>query len=261
MKVKILIAALFCVFALSAFADVLVDSVNQNKHPEEDTWYATDVGWEYTPTIGYTLTGVFTKFGYVENHRTVTVEVYEGLPSNGGRLLRSARFTPASLAYSGASFAPINLVAGHSYFIGFRNVSGLAVNMTYNPDLTNFLLYYSDVDNGSYSIVSPDDSPILEFYGQENPSEAVDQLISIVRATRMNSIKEWLLTSILFQARDAFDYNNTALGTKLLNSFQKQVNLQIARTDSTDANLFIGVAQEIIDVVEQQQNRHFNFGR
>jgi hypothetical protein len=240
MKQKIFIAALFCNFALSAFADELVDSVNQNAHPEENTWYAADVGWEYMPTISYTLTGVFTKFGYVDN-RTVTVEVYEGLPSNGGRLLRSAEFTPATLTYSGASFAPINLVAGHSYFIGFRNVSGLEVNMTGNPDLTNFLLYYSDVDDGGYSIITPEDSPILDFYGEESPSEAVDQLISIVKATNMNRIKKILLTSILFQAKDSFGRNNTALGIKLLNIFQNQVHLQLARTDSTDANLFIGV--------------------
>jgi hypothetical protein len=256
MKAKIpLVAALLCVFAFSAFADELVDAVNQNGYPEVNMWYADDVGWEYTPTISYTLTGVSTKFGYVDN-RTVTVEVYDGLPSNGRTLLRSAGFTPASLTYSGASFAPINLVAGHTYFIGFRNVSGLDVNVSYNPNLTDFPLYYSFADDGSYSIITSADAPILEFYGQESPSEAVDQLISTVKATNMNRIRKVWLSSILFQAENAFNRNNTALGIRQLTIFQNQVRLQIMRTDRTDANSFIEAAQEIINMAEQQQNRH-----
>jgi hypothetical protein len=267
MKAKIpLIAALLCIFAFSAFADVLVDSVNQNGYPEENVWLAADVGWEYTPTISYTLTGVFTKFGGYGDNRTVTVEVYDDLPGDGGSLLRSAGFTPTGQTFCGASFSPINLIAGHTYFIGFRNVANLGVNVTGNPEATTLsLLYYSYADDGSYSIIqdtAPGTStPILEFYGHESPKEAVEQLISIVEAADMNRIKKVLLTTILFQARDAFDRNNTALGTKLLIIFQKQVNLQLARTDGTDANWFIEVAQEIIDTVEQQQNCHFNLFR
>lgn len=258
MKTKFLSIALFCSFVISAFADELVDAINQSGYPEMNEWYAADVGWEYTPAFSYTLTDVFTKFGYVDN-RTVTVEVFDGLPSNGGILLRSAEFTPANLAYSGASFAPLNLAAGHSYFIGFRNVSGLDVNVSYNPDLTDFLLYYSFADDGSYSIVTSGDAPILEFYGQESPSEAVDQLISTVDALNINKVRKIMLTSILSQVGNALARNNVTLAKNLLKAFQNQVRLQIGRSDSAAANLFIESAQEIIDAVGQQQNRRIVF--
>jgi hypothetical protein len=170
MNAKIyLTAAILCTFAFSVFADALIDSVNQDSNPAMNTWAAADVGWEYTPAINYTLTGVFTKFGFVRfgDNRTVTVEVYNGVPSNGGRLLRSAGFTPAGGIFSGASFEPIRLMVGHTYFIGFRNVANLAVNTTGGPEAL-CPTYFSFADDGSYSLSeSGVDScdPILEFYG------------------------------------------------------------------------------------------------
>lgn len=265
MKTKILTAVLFCIFVFSAFADELIDSVNQNAPPVvQVTWLADDVGWEYTPMVNYALTSVFTEFAYIpygDSNRIVTVEVYDGLPSAGGRLLRSADFTPLADEFSGASFLPLNLFAGHTYFIGFRNVSGLPSNVTGEPDATILSPIYFSQD-GSYSeteFITFDFCPILEFYGQESPSEAVAQLISIVKATSMNRIKKALLTSILLQAENAFSRNNTALGIRQLTNFKNQVRLQIMRTDSADANLFIETAQEMINMAEQQRNRHFNF--
>ena len=177
MRSKILAVALLCIFAVSALAGVsveLVDSVNQDANPDtENTWLAADVGWEYTPTINYTLTSIFTKFSYIPygDNRTVTVEVYDRVPSNGGRLLRSADFIPQAGTFSGASFPPINLLAGHTYFIGFRNVSELGVNGTGNPEATVLsAIYFSYVDDGSYSFSELGDGspcrPVLEFYGR-----------------------------------------------------------------------------------------------
>ena len=177
MNPRFLTAALFCTVAFSTFAGMpveLVDSVNQVGFPSPlSRWRAAEVGWEYTPTFSYTLTGVSTEFSYIPygDKRTVTVEVYDGLPSNGGRLLRSADFTPLAQTFSGAFFRPINFRAGHTYFIGFRNVAYLGINVTANPEAIALApLYYSLDNDGSYSFIETvrnNDSanPILEFYG------------------------------------------------------------------------------------------------
>jgi hypothetical protein len=264
MKIKFPAVMLLCAFAFSAFADALIDSINQDGFPSPlSRWMAAEIGWKYTPTVNYALTGVFTEFSAIPygDNRTVTVEVYDGLPSDGGRLLRSADFTPLAETYSGASFLPLNLLAGHAYFIGFRNVAHLGINVTANPEATVlYPLYYSLDNDDSYSFIETvtdnnSSNPILEFYGGNSltPNEEVNQLISVVEATSMSKTKKALLSSILFQAERAFNRDNAVLGTKLLKVFQNQVRLHIARSDSTDADWFIELAQEIIDTVGTQK--------
>jgi hypothetical protein len=175
MKSKFLAVVLFCSFAFSAFAGApveLVDAVNQNgiTSPLNRFWPA-DVGWEYTPPVDYILTGVFTKFSYIpyNDNRTVTVEIYDGLPSDGGRLLRSADFKPLANAFSGALFPPTNLRAGHAYFIGFRNVANLGQNIARYEATVLSPFYYSQFDDGTYSFSESgyhSSCPILEFFGR-----------------------------------------------------------------------------------------------
>ena len=227
---------------------------------------AADVGWEYTPAFGYSLTEILTKFGVAyDDHRTVTVEVYDGLPAVGGRLLRSAEFTPTNGVFSGALFIPLNLIAGHTYFIGFRNVSNLGVNTTGDPAAKALPpLYFSYNDDGSYSTIDTGQganstaNPILEFYGGDNltPAEEVEQLISEVVSEVGTSTadrgRNTRLTSILLQAKSAFSHHNPGVGTVLLRIFQRQVQLQIARKDSADAAWLVELAQEIIEDAGQR---------
>ncbi len=146
---------------------IVADSINQNASPSGATWAATEVGWFYTPTLSYNLVGVQTKFGSADS-RTVTVEVYDAFPGSGGTLLRSAGFTPEANAFAGGEFAPLSLTAGDTYFVGFRNVGGLSVNVTSDPGATNLPggLRYSFDNNGSYNL-GPETAftaqPILQF--------------------------------------------------------------------------------------------------
>ena len=125
-----------------ANAVAIVDSVNADKSPADGyIWTATEVGWDYTPSAAYNLVGVNTKFGFETDSRTVSVEVYDASPSNGGTLLRSGNFTPLSNNFSGGTFAPLSLTAGDDYFIGFRNVDGLGVNVTEDAEATLSLIH------------------------------------------------------------------------------------------------------------------------
>jgi hypothetical protein len=164
---------LFC----NAASAAVVDSFNADKDPYDNYWGISEAGWIYTPDFSYNLTGVRTKFGGggSDYSRTVTVEVYDEPPSQGGTLLRPAFFTPSANAFAGGSFEPLTVYAGEDYFIGFRNVAGLGVNFT---DDTNSVsvssLYHSATDSGTYENESSDQirytQPILQFEGDLDPN-------------------------------------------------------------------------------------------
>lgn len=160
------------------YTSPVVDSINVGATPSASTnWIATEVGWTYVPSFDYNLDGVLTKFGIGANDgRTITVEVYDEAPSAGGVLLRSGTFNPASDSFAGATFLPLALVAGEDYFIGFRNVGGLPVNVTSDGGATNLPggLMYSFSNNGTYNL-GPETGftaqPILQFTGASNVPE------------------------------------------------------------------------------------------
>jgi hypothetical protein len=156
-------------------AATIVDSVNANSSPAAFTsWGATEVGWFYTPTSSYTLDGINTKFGSggSTSNQTVTVEVYNGAPSSA-TLLRSASFTALINQFSGGTFANLNLLAGQSYFIGFRNVGGLGVNFTNDVGATALAPFqFGFSNNGSYTFGSsnrPNTQAILQFSQNSAP--------------------------------------------------------------------------------------------
>jgi hypothetical protein len=135
-----------CVAAIGASASqiqgelIVVDSINATASPHPVSSWATGVGkvgWFYTPTFSYELAGIATKFRSADS-RTVTAEIYDEFPGDGGVLLRTASFSPLSGVFSGGIFsAPLGLSSGVTYFFGFTNVEGLGVNVTNDAGATN----------------------------------------------------------------------------------------------------------------------------
>ena len=153
--------------APSTRADSLIQSFNADKDPSTDTFYASEAGWLYTSSQSYDLTRIATRFASTDG-RVVTVEFYDGLPSGGANLLASTNFIPFPDVFSSADFfTPIHVDAGHSYFVGFRNISGLGSNITFDPAKTDVgPAYISSGGNSLYtSLCLPSNAPILEFFG------------------------------------------------------------------------------------------------
>jgi len=95
----------------------------------------------------------------------VTEVIYDtNTPLEGGTLLGSATFTPIANTFSGGSFSPISLTAGHTYFLGFENTLYLGVNVTSDVGAT----YLSELRYGDppFSFTEAGyftGQPILEF--------------------------------------------------------------------------------------------------
>jgi hypothetical protein len=91
------------------------------------------IGWYYTPSISYHLDGISTNFEPVPNGtgtRTVTVQIQTERPINGGTVLAQGTFSAnsGSGGVLGASFSPVTLVAGHTYFVDYLNIGGMGIN-------------------------------------------------------------------------------------------------------------------------------------
>lgn len=173
---------IFVAFAILVFLALVpanaavIDSLNESLAPKPTTWDAGEVGWTYTPSFDYSLEGIETKFGSVDS-RIVTLEFYDEHPEDGGVLLRSGSFSPASNVFSGAVFSGLMLTAGEDYFMGFRHVLDLGVNVTEDSGATAMSpLRFSFDDNGSYDFFEPGtftENPILRFLGTPSPPGGV----------------------------------------------------------------------------------------
>jgi len=125
---KVLIVFCLGIFlcAWPAFATV-VDSVNASATPGvggANAFFVTDVGWYYTAPTSYTLTEIDFHFS-ASDTGTVTEEIFSDFtPALGGTLLRSASFSPSGSGFDGGSFAPLSILAGHTYFVGTLNILG-----------------------------------------------------------------------------------------------------------------------------------------
>jgi hypothetical protein len=112
-----------------------VDNINGSATPPFVNYAGPrDIGWYYTPALSYDLTGIFTTFRSVPNgtgSRTVTVQIQSQRPVNGGTVLGQGSFTADSGVGGnlGASFAPVHLTAGTTYFVDFLNTVGMGVNL------------------------------------------------------------------------------------------------------------------------------------
>jgi hypothetical protein len=132
-------AARFTVLAMAWLVPtalgVQVDNINGSATPPFVNYGGPrDIGWYYTPSLTYDLTGIFTTFRAVPNgtgSRTVTVQIQSERPVNGGTVLGQGTFAADSGAGGnlGASFAPVHLTAGTTYFVDFLNTVGMGVNL------------------------------------------------------------------------------------------------------------------------------------
>ena len=174
----------------------------------------TDLGWFYTPSQSYTLTGIETIFDNLsESDPTVTFGVFTDLPSNGGVLLGSATYTPAGGTLGGQSglvaaptFTGIPLTSGTTYFVGLENIFHLGVNqVTFEstgvegtpPGSVSPGLAWGDTDNSaSFSVSNCSDpnnwfcKPEIEFLGPSPTStpEPASLLLMLAAAAALKFV-------------------------------------------------------------------------
>jgi hypothetical protein len=134
--------------------------------PEVRVFYSLfdNIGWYYTPNTSYSLTGIYSNFGPNDTATGIshmTLQVQTERPVKGGVVLAEATFDGEKSVGGllGASYAPISLTAGHTYFVNYLNLSGMGVNLgtwddetgTPHPSggaTTNLGVYYRNDDNG-----------------------------------------------------------------------------------------------------------------
>jgi hypothetical protein len=204
-KLKLYLAAPAAILAWAAFAglayaDPIIDNINGGATVEPFVINApvlTDLGWVYSPTESYQLSGISSDFSTGETgSQTVTLSFYSGIPNTGtATLLGSGTFTSGA-GLLGVTFGTdISIVAGDTYFIGLSNTAGIGVNgveaafgvtpsdpvaagVTYIPSG-----FYSDELGGTTDFATniplntgpgTEDNafaaPIFDFYGQPNVS-------------------------------------------------------------------------------------------
>jgi hypothetical protein len=129
-------AASLVAMTATANATTVIDSVNQNASPREgSSWIANNVGWFYTPTSSYQLTGLATRFRTADG-RAVTASFYSGAP--GSLFLLGRGTLTAGTGFTEALFTtPVSLTSGTQYFFAFSNVANLGVNVTSDAGATS----------------------------------------------------------------------------------------------------------------------------
>ena len=168
-----------------AASATVIDNINGSASPPFLVFGAPvdNIGWDYTPSFSYNLTGISTSFEPVDNPpvttRTVTI-VLEST-AGGAPIATGDVSVGASGGALGVTFSPVTLTAGTSYFVGFENVLGLGLNIvnflpngqppgTVNldgwwqgtPAGNNFTIFTPQIVNGELQVFS---APILNFSG------------------------------------------------------------------------------------------------
>lgn len=168
---------LFCCRSRVFGAEQVEDSANASKAVRDGYhWVAGEVGWVLPISHNYELTRVETLFYDNWTYSPATLEVYSAPPSQGGVLLRSAGFWTYPWGFVGASFAPLEVSAGQSVFIGFRNVANVGVNTTADAGATSLPQFWSSGTSGTYANSTTSGAstqPILKLYGQWPPSPGI----------------------------------------------------------------------------------------
>lgn len=121
--------------AAASLSGSVMESYNAGQPQAPNTfWGVSDIGWYYTPASSYNLNGVSTIFTQSTDpgdvNRLVTVGIFTDRPAAGGSLLASGTFDTSTArgVYGGASFTPVALTGGTTYFVGFENVFHLGVD-------------------------------------------------------------------------------------------------------------------------------------
>jgi PEP-CTERM motif len=118
-------------FAGSAYADPIIDDINGSLSPYPDLTNAlSDLGWVYSPTVSYELSGIYSDFSTGGSSQTVTLTLYAGIPNSGGATVLGTGTFTSGAGDLGVTFgSDISIVAGDTYFIGLSNTEGIGVNM------------------------------------------------------------------------------------------------------------------------------------
>ena len=177
---------LLAVFSLPASATVM-DSTNAASEGDPMPWGifpgACEVGWLYTPAFSYTLTSVETKFGTSNSIQPLIIpqikmEIYDGLPSQGGNLLSTHPFSPWFFPGVFLEFpvVSLDLTAGEDYFIGFRDIFFVEKNSAVSgTSLPCYGTVGIPISPGTYSNQITNSTcihPILKFNGNPVPEPA-----------------------------------------------------------------------------------------
>lgn len=162
----------------------VIDNINGSASPPFLVFGSPvdNIGWDYTPSFSYNLTGISTFFEPVGNPAPVTRTVTIVLENTaGGAPIASGDVSVGEGGGAqGVSFSPVTLTAGQSYFVGFENVLGLGLNIanflpsqpagTVNldgwwqgtPAGNNFTIFTPQIVDGQLQVFS---APILNFSG------------------------------------------------------------------------------------------------
>jgi hypothetical protein len=124
------VAILACTaFTGSAYADPTYDNINGSASPYPSLAMAeTDLGWVYSPTVSYILTGITSNFSDVGAMQTVTLSIWSGIPPISTTPLGTGTFT-AGYGILGVTFPAVSITAGDTYFVGLSNTGGIGVDM------------------------------------------------------------------------------------------------------------------------------------
>lgn len=153
----------------------IADSRNATFNPANtilDTGANQDIGWVYVSATSYSLTRIEARFDGFTDFNT-TVEFYQGTPATGLTLLASEGFNvDGGGNWSGDNFTtPVNVVAGTTYFVGFRNTRRTP---TTNNGGATVLQSYSSTTPSNYAnagnaATNNARRPILRFWTQVAP--------------------------------------------------------------------------------------------
>jgi hypothetical protein len=169
----------------AAASATIIDNINGSASPPFAFFGAPvdNIGWDYTPSFSYNLTGISTFFEPIGDPAPVTRTVTFVLESTaGGTPIATGTVSVGSSGGTqGVSFSPVTLTAGTSYFVGFENVLGLGLNIvsffppgqpagTVNldgwwqgtPAGNNFTIFIPQMVMGELQVFS---APILNFSG------------------------------------------------------------------------------------------------
>ncbi len=192
-----------------AKAGVLMDDVNGSATPGFFVFFDAsgsssdgNIGWVYSPLTSYNLDRIETTFRSVPNFsafpRSVTMTIWDDVPTSGGTILRSGSFVVGQGGgVQGISFSDLTLDGGESYFIGLQNIRGLGVNIVepIGGDFANGQPVGTEFLNGWYAGTNfeaffpletgnpnvpfnPFAAPILRFYGSPVPEPSSAMLIA-----------------------------------------------------------------------------------
>lgn len=187
MKKLILTLAMVATLASAAHAQILenVGTIPYDQTPGGGNLYTsskfgvTDIGWLITSPDTFTVSQIGTEFGQSTSgnfpgnpSRSITAEIFSGVPAQGGTLLGTATINPVADQMSfGSISSPITLDAGQTYFIGFENVGQFAPNETADPSANYLNALYVDYSNENtfYTTISASVAPIFEIDGTAVP--------------------------------------------------------------------------------------------